>query len=128
MMCHRMEISVVVQKWRAMHDAPGSYQEVDRLPDGNAAPAQSTVVAGGLLGNRLPSHRHNFKAAQQYLDFARRLLAVDALQNLAEHEIAQSDLLCSETRPQLADLTRISSVEEIDPDGAIDDDQRLKAP
>jgi len=125
---HRMEISVVVQEWRAMRDAPGPDKKIDRLPDCDAALAQSTVIAGRRYGNRLANHRHNFEAAQQNLDLARRLLAIHALQNLAEHEIAHNDLLSAEMRVQLADLTCMAPVEKVYPDGAVDDDQRDARP
>jgi hypothetical protein len=45
MLRHRMEIAVVVEQWPAVLDAPGADQQVDRLPDSDAALAQETEIA-----------------------------------------------------------------------------------
>jgi hypothetical protein len=94
---HRMEIAVIVKQWPAVLDAPGADQQVDCLADGDAAPAQGTEIAGSCDCNCVTGHCHNFKAAQQSLDVSGGPFASQALQYLAKHQVANDDLLCTES-------------------------------
>src|SRR5215471_6837411 len=115
-----MEIAVVVEQRPAVLNAPGADQQVDGLAHGDPTPTQETEIAGRRGGNRIADHRRNFEAAQQSLDFLRRPVAVQALENLAKHQIPHDDLVRAEDRAQSPDMGRIPAIEEIDPDAAVD--------
>jgi hypothetical protein len=117
---HRVEIAVVVEQRRAILDAPGADQKVDRLAHRNAEPAQGTKITGGKDRIAIPGHRHDVEAAQQRFDFARCPLAGETLQNLAQHQIANNDLIRSEDWTQRADVGRAAPIEEVNPDAAVD--------
>src|SRR5882757_5426240 len=125
---HRMEIVIVVEQWPAVLDAPGSDQQGDGLADSDPAPAQGTGIAGRRDGNRVAGHWHNFEAAQQALDFPSRPLAIKALQHLAKHQIPDDSLSRAEHRPQSPDVGRVPTIEEVDPDAAVDDDHPVPRP
>jgi hypothetical protein len=50
------------------------------------------------------------------------------LQYLAKHQVANNDLVRAEGRPQSSHAGRIASVQEIDRDTAVDDNQRVRRP
>src|SRR5467141_348578 len=128
MPCHRPKIAVVVQQWPAVLDAPCSNQQVDGLADGDAALAQGTEITGRYDRNLLPGHWHYFEAQQQGLDFSRCPLATKTLQHLAKHQIPNDDFVRTQYRAQPPDMGRISAIEEVDPDAAVDNDQAVPRP
>ena len=71
-------------------------------------------------GNGFAPHLDELETAQQSFDRSRRSLAVEALQYLTQHQVAHDDVLRTQEQPQLLDVRCIPAIEEVDPDGAVD--------
>src|SRR5450756_790205 len=125
---HRPKIAIIVQKRPSVLNAPRPNQEVDGLPDGDAASPQGPEIAGGGDRYCLSCHRHDLEPPQQGLDFPGRMLAVEALQHLAEHQIPDDDFFRAQNRPQPPHMRCVAAIEKIDPDAAVDDDHPVTRP
>src|SRR4029453_7296296 len=129
MPCHGVKSAiVVVEQWPAVLDAPGANQQVDRLADGNAAPAQRTEITGRYDRNRVASHWNDFEATHEGLNLSSCPLAFQALQYLAKHQIPNDDLVRAEDRAQALDLARVAAIEKVDPDATVDNNHPVPRP
>src|SRR6266849_802316 len=125
---HRKKIAVIVEQGPAVLDAPSPDQQVDGLADGDPAPAQCAEIPGRRDDDRVARHWHDCEAAQQNLDFLSLPLAVQALQHLAKHQIPDDDLVRAKDRPQSPDMGRITAIEKVDPDAAVDNNHPVPRP
>jgi len=96
MLRHRAEIAIIVEQWSAVFDAPGSDQEVDCLADGNPATTQGPKITSRQNGDGVSRHGYNFKTAQEGFDLLGGPLAIEALQYLAKHQVADDDSFFAE--------------------------------
>jgi len=111
-----------------MFDAPCSYQEIDRLANGDAATAERAKIARSGDCDRLSGHWFNLEAAEKGFNLVRRPFIVEALQHFAKHQVANDDLVGTENFPQCLDVSSPSASEEVDPNTAVDNDQSVPRP
>src|SRR4029077_8314468 len=103
-------------------------QQVDGLANRDSTPAQRPEIACRGGSDDVAGHRHDLEAAQQSLNLLSRPLAIEALKHFAKHQVTHDDLFRAEERAEPPDMRRITAVEEVDPDAAVDNDHPAPRP
>ena len=114
-----VEVSISVNQWPSIENAPSCDQGVDRLPNGYAGSAQGSEVLGGGDSDLKPPDLNEFQVSQK----AQRLNApalMKSRQDLCQDDIAYGHKFCLEQLIKTFDLGVVGAAEEINPDARID--------
>jgi hypothetical protein len=128
MLAHRLEVPIGVQEDVAVLNAEGRDDHVDRSADRDRSLAQGPVVHRAGERNLAPEQISQGQRVERMLRALEISLATEALQDLDLDQIPDKDLLLSKEPVQEIRLARISAVEEVDPDRAVDQDHASVAP
>ena len=117
MLDERVEITIAVQQRKAIKDAAGGDQRIDRLADRNAEAAEMAIVAGGFNGDAVVTDRYPVELGhpgQHLLEVSR---APGALQDFREDQVTneQASAPCGDIF-QRDRLERDAMGSQIDPD------------
>src|ERR1700737_3496038 len=77
-----------MQQRMTAFDTEGTNDDINRLADGNAAPAEKPIIRGRSDRQLWARQRHDLVLAERALDELRLRLGAKALQHLAQDQVA----------------------------------------
>ena len=121
----QVEVTIAMQEDVIVTNAIRGDQQIDRLPHGVAASPQMPVMAGGFDGERGVVDLDDLELEHLCLNRSCFAIVAKSLQDLGQNQRGQANAITIESEVEPLRLRIGDAVEEVDPDGRIDDDHAL---